>query len=128
MKGERNMKFTLAHSEMHVFDLERSIKFYEQALGLKEVKRHVAEDESFILVFLSDDVSPHIVELTWNRDRDKPYDLGENEIHLAFKVDDFDGAYEMHKEMGLVEYENKQMGVYFIVDPDGYWMEVMANK
>jgi len=128
MKGERNMKFTLAHSEMHVFDLERSIKFYEQALGLKEVKRHVAEDESFILVFLSDDVSPHIVELTWNRDRDKPYDLGENEIHLAFKVDDFDGAYEMHKGMGLVEYENKQMGVYFIVDPDGYWMEVMANK
>lgn len=122
------MKFTLAHSEMHVFDLERSIKFYEQALGLKEVKRHVAEDESFILVFLSDEVSPHIVELTWNRDRDKPYDLGENEIHLAFKVDDFDGAYEMHKEMGLVEYENKQMGVYFIVDPDGYWMEVMANK
>jgi len=122
------MKFTLAHSEMHVFDLERSIKFYEQALGLKEVKRHVAEDGSFILVFLSDDVSPHIVELTWNRDRDKPYDLGENEIHLAFKVDDFDGAYEMHKEMGLVEYENKQMGVYFIVDPDGYWMEVMANK
>jgi len=122
------MKFTLAHSEMHVFDLERSIKFYEQALGLKEVKRHVAEDESFILVFLSDEVSPHIVELTWNRDRDKPYDLGENEIHLAFKVDDFDGAYEMHKGMGLVEYENKQMGVYFIVDPDGYWMEVMANK
>jgi len=128
MKGERSMKFTLAHSEMHVFDLERSIKFYEQALGLKEVKRHVAEDESFILVFLSDEVSPHIVELTWNRDRDKPYDLGENEIHLAFKVDDFDGAYEMHKGMGLVEYENKQMGVYFIVDPDGYWMEVMANK
>ena len=122
------MKFTLAHSEMHVFDLERSLKFYEQALGLKEVKRHVAEDGSFILVFLNDEVSPHIVELTWNRDRDKPYDLGENEIHLAFKVDDFDGAYEMHKEMGLVEYENKQMGVYFIVDPDGYWMEVMANK
>jgi lactoylglutathione lyase len=128
MKGECIMKFTLAHNEMHVFDLEKSLKFYEQALGLKEVRRYTADDGSFILVFLSDEVSPHLVELTWNRDRDKPYDLGENEIHLAFKVDDFEGAYEMHKEMGLIEYENKQMGVYFIVDPDGYWMEVMANK
>jgi len=122
------MKFTLAHSEMHVFDLEKSLKFYELALGLKESGRHVAEDGSFILVFLSDGVSPHLVELTWNKDRDKPYDLGENEIHLAFRVDDFDGAYKMHKEMELVAYENKDMGVYFIIDPDGYWMEVMANK
>jgi lactoylglutathione lyase len=122
------MKFTLAHSEMHVFDLEKSLKFYEEALKLKEVDRYTADDGSFILVFLNDGVSPHLVELTWNKDRDKPYDLGENEIHLAFKVDDFEAAYEMHKEMGLIEYENKQMGVYFIVDPDGYWMEVMANK
>ena len=122
------MKFTLAHSEMHVFDLEKSLKFYELALGLKESGRHVAEDGSFILVFLSDGVSPHLVELTWNKDRDKPYNLGENEIHLAFRVDDFDGAYKMHKEMELVAYENKDMGVYFIIDPDGYWMEVMANK
>jgi len=122
------MKFTLAHNEMHVLDLEKSLKFYEQALGLKEVRRHVADDGSFILVFLSDGLNPHLVELTWNKDRDKPYDLGENEIHLAFKVDDFDGAYEMHKEMGLISYENKAMGIYFIVDPDGYWLEVIPNR
>ena len=122
------MKFTLAHNEMHVFDLEKSLKFYEQTLGLKEVRRHAADDGSFILVFLSDGVSPHLVELTWNKDRDKPYDLGENEMHLAFRVDDFDAAYEMHKEMGLISYENKQMGIYFIVDPDGYWLEVIPNR
>ena len=128
MKGDITMKFTLAHNEMHVLDLEKSLKFYEQALGLKEVRRHVADDGSFILVFLSDGLNPHLVELTWNKDRDKPYDLGENEIHLAFKVDDFDGAYEMHKEMGLISYENKAMGIYFIVDPDGYWLEVIPNR
>lgn len=122
------MKFTLAHNEMHVFDLEKSLKFYERTLGLKEVRRIAADDGSFILVFLSDGVSPHLVELTWNRDRDKPYDLGENEIHLAFKVDDFDAAYDMHKEMGLISYENKEMGIYFIVDPDGYWLEVIPNR
>lgn len=122
------MKFTLAHNEMHVFDLDKSLKFYEQTLGLKEVRRHAADDGSFILVFLSDGVSPHLVELTWNKDRDKPYDLGENEMHLAFKVDDFDAAYDMHKEMGLISYENKQMGIYFIVDPDGYWLEVIPNR
>jgi len=122
------MKFTLAHNEMHVFDLDKSLKFYEQTLGLKEVRRHSADDGSFILVFLSDGVSPHQVELTWNKDRDKPYDLGENEMHLAFKVDDFNAAYDMHKEMGLIAYENKQMGIYFIVDPDGYWLEVIPNR
>jgi len=122
------MKFTLAHNEMHVFDLDKSLKFYEQTLGLKEVRRHSADDGSFILVFLSDGVSPHLVELTWNKDRDKPYDLGENEMHLAFKVDDFNAAYDMHKEMGLIAYENKQMGIYFIVDPDGYWLEVIPNR
>jgi len=122
------MKFTLAHNEMHVFDLEKSLKFYDEALGLKEVRRHTAEDGSFALVFLSDSVSTHLVELTWNRDRDKPYDLGENEIHLAFRVDDFDKAYEMHKEMGLIKYENMDMGIYFIVDPDGYWLEIIPTR
>jgi len=122
------MKFLLAHNEMHVFDLEKSLEFYNKALGLKEARRRTAEDGSFILVFLSDGISPHQVELTWNRDRDKPYDLGENEIHLAFKTDDFNGAYEMHKEMGCISYENKDMGIYFITDPDGYWLEIIPNR
>lgn len=122
------MKFTLAHNEMHVFDLQRSLEFYEKALGLKEVRRITADDGSFILVFLSDGVSAHQVELTWNRDRDKPYDLGENETHLAFRTEDFDAAYDMHKEMGCISYENKNMGIYFITDPDGYWLELIPAR
>jgi len=122
------MKFTFAHNEMHVLDLDRSLKFYKEALGLEEVRRRDAKDASFILAFLSDGTSEHRLELTWMRGRDKPYDLGENEMHLAFRVDDFAAAHAWHKEMGCICYENEDMGIYFIEDPDGYWLEILPTK
>ncbi|MBZ4646988.1 MAG: lactoylglutathione lyase [Petroclostridium sp.] len=69
------------------------------------------------------ETTPHRLELTWLRDRKEPYNLGDNEFHLVFTADDFDAAYEMHKKMGCICYENKAMGIYFINDPDGYWLE-----
>ena len=57
-----------------------------------------------------------------------PYDLGECQFHLAVTVDDFDGMFRRHKEMGCVCYENPDMGVYFIEDPDGYWIEVLPAQ
>ncbi|MBS3937369.1 MAG: VOC family protein [Peptococcaceae bacterium] len=122
------MQFTFSHSEIHVFDLEKSLKFYDEALGLKEVRRKVAGDESFILVFLSDSLTAHRLELTWMKDRDKPYDLGENETHLAFMADDYAAAYAKHEAMGCIVYENKNMGIYFIADPDGYWLEIVPDR
>lgn len=122
------MKFTFAHNEMHVLDLDRSLKFYKEALGLEEVRRRDAKDGSFTLAFLSDGTSEHRLELTWMRGRDKPYDLGENEMHLAFRVDDFAAAHAWHKEMGCICYENVDMGIYFIEDPDGYWLEILPAK
>jgi len=122
------MKFTFAHNEMHVLDLDRSLKFYKEALGLEEVRRRDARDGSFTLAFLSDGTSEHRLELTWMRDRDKPYDLGENEMHLAFRVDDFAAAHTWHQEMGCICYENVDMGIYFIEDPDGYWLEILPAK
>ena len=68
------------------------------------------------------------MELTWLRDMDRPYELGDNEIHLAFEVDDFDAALAKHKEMGCVCFENPAMGIYFIEDPDGYWLEIVPAK
>ena len=109
------MKFTFAHNNFNVMDLEKSLKFYEEALGLKEVKRKEAADGSFILVYLGDGVTPHQLELTWLRDWEKDhYDLGDNEFHLAFHVDDFEAAHAKHKEMGCICFENEKMGIYFI--------------
>ncbi|OPJ56262.1 VOC family protein [Alkalithermobacter paradoxus] len=122
------MKFNLTHNNFNVLDLEKSMKFYEEALGLKEVRRYEAEDKSFILVYLGDGQTSHTLELTWLRDRKEPYNLGENEFHLAFETDDFEKAYNHHKEMGCICYENKDMGIYFISDPDGYWLEVLPKK
>ena len=123
------MNFTFCHNNFNVLDLEKSLKFYEEALGLKEARRKVADDGSFILVYLSDGKTNHTLELTWLRDWDRPYNLGDNEFHLALEVDDFDKAYEHQKEMGCICFENKAMGIYFISDPDNYWIEILpANR
>ena len=122
------MKFVINHNNLNVLDLNKSIAFYQQALGLKEVRRKEASDGSFILVFLGDGQTPHSIELTWLRDRTEAYNLGENEFHIAFTVDDFAAAHALHSEMGCICYENKGMGIYFIADPDGYWLEVVPAK
>lgn len=123
------MKFKFCHNNFNVLNLQKSLDFYEKALGLKEVKRKVADDGSFILVYLGDGETTHNLELTWLRDWGKPYNLGDNEFHLALRVEDFDGAYNLHKEMDCICYENKEMGIYFIADPDNYWIEILPmNK
>ena len=123
------MTFKFAHNNINVYDLEKSLAFYEEMLGLQPVKVKEAEDKSFKLVFLGDkEGSEHKLEITWLRDRQNPYELGDNEIHLAFTTDDFEKAYAFHKEKGVVCYENTAMGVYFISDPDGYWLEIIPAK
>ena len=122
------MKFKFCHNNFNILDIEKSLEFYHKALGLVEVKRTVADDGSFILVFLSDGESTHKLELTWLRDWDRQYNLGDNEFHLAFRVDNFDDAYNLHKEMGCICHENKEMGIYFIKDPDNYWIEILPQR
>ena len=123
------MKFTFAHNNFNVADLDKSLAFYQEALGLTEIRRKEAGDGSFILVFLGDEGrSSHSMELTWLRDWDRPYDLGDNEFHLAFVVDDYEAAHIRHQEMGCICYENEAMGIYFINDPDGYWLEIIPAK
>lgn len=122
------MKFTFLHNNINVVDIERSIAFYGEALGLREEKRKVAEDGSFILAFLGDGETGHQLELTWLKDHPDPYELGENESHIAFRADDFDTAHAHHKAMGCICFENTKLGVYFIEDPDGYWIEILPLK
>ena len=122
------MNFTFNHFNFNIFDLDRSLKFYEEALGLKEIRRKEAEDGSFILVYLGDGKTNFSLELTWMRDREEPYDLGDEEFHLALVTDDYDAAYKKHKEMGCIAFENPAMGIYFITDPDGYWIEIVPKR
>lgn len=119
------MKFSFLHNNINVTNLENSLAFYDKALGLKEVRRIESEDGSFIIVYLGDGESKHQLELTWLRDHPQPYNLGENEFHLALEVDDFAAALAMHKVLDCVVFENPAMGIYFIVDPDNYWIEIL---
>ncbi|MEA4861873.1 MAG: VOC family protein [Victivallaceae bacterium] len=122
------MKFRFVHYNFNVLNLDRSIEFYREALGLEECRRIVPEDGSFIIVYLCDGISDFQLELTWMRDRTEPYNLGDNEMHLAFRVDDYAAAHEKHEKMNCICYENPGMGIYFINDPDGYWLEVIPTR
>lgn len=119
------MKFKPVHENYNVLDLNASMDFYEKALGLTENSRKEAEDGAFIIVYLGNDTSDFELELTWLRDWDRPYNLGDCEFHLAFRADNFAEAHRLHEEMGCICYENPDMGIYFIKDPDGYWLEVL---
>ena len=123
------IKARFDHFNFNVLDLEKSLAFYEKALGLKEVRRKVASDESFILVYLGDTEGHFTLELTWLRDRTEAYNLGECEYHLCVRVPgDYAATREYHREMGCIAYENHDMGLYFITVPDGYWIEILPVK
>ncbi|MBR2440007.1 MAG: VOC family protein [Lentisphaeria bacterium] len=120
------MKFKMVHNNFNVFDLEKSLAFYAEAFDMHEARR--IEKPDFIIVYLEDGNSSHQLELTWLRDRTEPYDLGEDEFHLAFVVDDYEAAHALHEKMGCICYENPEMGIYFVEDPDHYWLEVLPEK
>lgn len=119
------MTFKMVHENYNVADLDKSLAFYKEALGLTEKRRKTAPDGSFIIVYVGNDTTNFELELTWLRDMDRPYNLGDCEFHLAFKTEDKEAAYKKHKEMGCVCFENPKMGIYFISDPDGYWLEIV---
>jgi lactoylglutathione lyase len=116
--------YKIEHANINVMDLEKSIEFYKKAFDMKVERMHLPEDGSFKLAFLKAPCGDFVLELTWLREVQEAYDLGSNESHLCFAADDFEKSRLRHKEMECICYENQDMGVYFVVDPDGYWMEV----
>ena len=118
----------MVHENYNVFDLERSLAFYKEALGLSEKHRHEAADGSYIIVYVGNDTTDFELELTWLKSWETPYNLGDCEFHLAFRTADFEAAHALHKKMGAICYENTSMGIYFIADPDGYWLEIVPAR
>jgi lactoylglutathione lyase len=118
--------FSFNHFNFNVTDLDRSLKFYKEALGFEPVRE--INGNGFKLVFLGDGKTDFRLELTWLADHPQPYDLGEVEFHLAVTADDLAAARKKHEEMGCVCYVNEGMGIYFIEDPDGYWIEIVPKR
>lgn len=120
------MKFKMVHENYNVADLDRSLAFYEKALGFTEKRR--INGEGFIIVYVGNTESDFELELTFVKDHPQNYDLGECEFHLAFRTADFEAAHKLHEEMGCICFENPEMGIYFITDPDGYWLEIVPER
>ena len=122
------MKFEMVHQNFNVADLDKAIEFYEKALGLQVIRRSPSADGAYEIAFMGNDESDFRLELTWLRDHPQKYDLGEEEFHLAFRTPDIEAARAYHRELDCICYENTKLGVYFIMDPDGYWLEIVPDR
>lgn len=126
------MKYKLEHGCIRVMDLNKSMEFYEKALGLKEVRRKDFPEWKFTLVYLSDEKGSFEIELTYNYDQETPYELGNGFSHFALTVEDLEGSHEFHKSMDLEVGDlkglpNERPMFYFIKDPDGYAIEIIRG-
>ncbi len=124
------IKATFAHYNFNVRNLDASVAFYQKALGFKILRQRQDKDGRFAMTYMTDNRTSFYLELTWLRDWDRPYNLGDNEMHLCVNVpsEQYKEIREFHREMGVICYENFDMGLYFIADPDGYWIEVVPDK
>lgn len=123
----------LVHSMIRVLDEEVSVQFYRDTFGLKVVDR--LEFDSFTLVYMALPTSSFELELTINKGRKTPYDLGDGYGHLAVVVDDLEAAHttatKANSEPGdIVDFRPDGQRVakfFFIKDPDGYQIEVIEK-
>jgi len=126
------MKYKLEHACIRVMDLEKSIEFYRGALGLEEVRRKDFPEWKFTLVYLSDEDRNFEIELTYNYDPEKPYELGNGFSHFALTVADLEGSHAAHREAGynvtdLKGLPGEKPMYYFVTDPDGYMIEIIRR-
>ncbi len=122
------MNAAFLHRCTHVLDKEKTIRFYEEALGFRVVREMGPDDGSWTNTFMEAPGCPFQLELTWNRGRVEPYANGGPDQHIAFAVDDLDAAHALHEKMGCIIRENPAMGLYFIADPEGQWIEILPRE
>ncbi len=126
------MGIKMLHTCVRVKDLEASMKFYRDGLGLVETSRKDFPEFKFTLVYLSTHVGGYEIELTYNYDTEKPYEMGTGFSHTAIGVDDLEGERERHMSLGYEVTDLKGLPgeaprYYFVTDPDGYKVEVIRN-
>ncbi len=122
------------HTMMRVLDETRSVDFYEKAFGLDVADRMDFDD--FTLIYMKNAETDFEVELTVNKDRTKPYELGDGYGHLAVSVDDVEAEHARFKDEGLnprdvVEFKRDGTLLakfFFVRDPDGYEIEVLQRQ
>lgn len=127
------MAVKMLHTCIRVMDLEKSLKFYQEALGLIETKRKDFPDHKFTIVYLSNKEREYEIELTYNYNPEKPYELGNGFSHIAVGVEDLEGEREKHISLGYEVTPLKGLpgtvpNYYFVTDPDGYKVEVIRTK
>lgn len=127
------MEYKFLHSCIRVMDLDKSLAFYKDALGFHETRRKDYPEDEFTLVFLSDSNRNFELELTYNYDREVPYEIGNGYSHIAVSVDDLESSRERHINMGyevteLMGLPGSPPRYYFITDPDGYEIEIIRAK
>lgn len=122
----------MAHTCVRVKDLDASLNFYTKAFGFEESRRRDFPDAKFTLVYLTLPGDDYELELTYNYDH-PGYDLGDGYGHIAISSDDVEGLHAKHQEAGFNVTDLKGLpGVppsyYFIIDPDGYKIEVIRER
>ena len=122
----------MLHTCIRVANLEKSLEFYKEVLELVETRRKDFPEHKFTLVYLSDKEDGYELELTYNYDPEKPYELGNGFSHTAIGVSDLEGMREKHKSLGyevtdLKGLPGEKPRYYFVTDPDGYKVEVIRN-
>lgn len=121
-------KYFINHFNINVTDIKKSLIFYERHFGLKEIRRKEDVEGKYIIVWIGDNSNNITIELTWIKEKEGNYNLGDNEFHIGLVTSDFDASYQDHKKAEIICYENKKMGIYFVNDPDGYWIEIVPMK
>ncbi len=122
----------MAHTCVRVKDLDASLAFYQEAFGFTESRRRDFPENKFALVYLSLPHDDYELELTYNYDH-AAYDLGDGYGHIAIAADDLENLHETQKKAGFEVTDLKGLpgtapSYYFIIDPDGYKIEVIRSK
>ncbi|MCY4242846.1 MAG: lactoylglutathione lyase [Rhodobacter sp.] len=126
-------KFQMMHTMLRVRDLEKSIEFYTGLLGMKLLRRMDFPDGKFTLAFIGygSEETHTVLELTYNHDQAKPYDLGDGYGHIALGVRDIHGVCAALERAGanIPRKPGPMMHgtteIAFIEDPDGYRVELI---
>jgi lactoylglutathione lyase len=125
------MEYKMVHTCYRVFDLDKSLDFYKNALNFKESRRKDFPEHGFTLVYLKASETEFELELTYNYDPEVPYEIGTGYGHLALTTPDLVGSHKAHEEAGYKVTQLKGLPgspprYYFITDPDGYKIEIIV--